>query len=144
MLFRSDEDVDRILTHPLTMIGSDGLPHDRAPHPRLWGTFPRVLGHYVRERRLLALEAAVHKMTGLPARRFGLAGRGELRPGAAADLTLFDAGRVIDCASFDAPTTPPQGIRTVIVNGRVALHDGEQQDGRAGRVLRRVRAGAGR
>lgn len=136
----SDEDVDRILAHPLSMVGSDGLPHDRAPHPRLWGTFPRVLGHYVRERRLLALEAAVHKMTGLPARRFGLAGRGELRPGAAADVTLFDAAQVIDGASFDAPTTPPRGIRLVLVNGRVALHDGQPQDDRAGRVLRRMRA----
>jgi N-acyl-D-amino-acid deacylase len=136
----SDEDVDRILAHPLTMVGSDGLPHDRAPHPRLWGSFPRVLGHYVRERRLLALEAAVHKMTGLPARRFGLAGRGELRPGAAADVTLFDAGRVIDGATFDAPTTPPRGIHAVLVNGRVALQDGAPADDRAGRVLRRVRA----
>lgn len=136
----SDEDVDRILVHPLTMIGSDGLPHDAVPHPRLWGTFPRVLGHYVRERRLLALEAAVHKMTGLPARRFGLAGRGELRPGAAADVTLFDAAQVIDGASFDDPTTPPRGIRLVLVNGRVALQDGQPQDDRAGRVLRRLRA----
>jgi N-acyl-D-amino-acid deacylase len=136
----SDEDVDRILAHPLTMIGSDGLPHDAVPHPRLWGSFPRVLGHYVRERRLLALEDAVHKMTGLTARRFGLAGRGLLRAGLAADLTLFDPDRVIDGARFDAPTTPPQGIATVIVNGRVALHDGQPQDDRAGRVLRRVRA----
>lgn len=134
----SDEDVDRILAHPLTMIGSDGLPHDAVPHPRLWGSFPRVLGHYVRERRLLALEDAVHKMTGLPARRFGLAGRGELRPGMAADLTLFDPARIIDGASFDAPTTPPRGVATVIVNGRVALHDGQPQDDRAGRVLRRA------
>ena len=135
----SDEDVDRILAHPLTMIGSDGLPHDAVPHPRLWGSFPRVLGHYVRERRLLALEDAVHKMTGLTARRFGLAGRGLLRAGLAADLTLFDPDRVIDGARFDAPTTPPQGIAAVIVNGRVALHDGQPQDDRAGRVLRRVR-----
>ena len=135
----SDEDVDRILAHPLTMIGSDGLPHDAVPHPRLWGSFPRVLGHYVRERRLLALEDAVHKMTGLTARRFGLAGRGLLRAGLAADLTLFDPDRVIDGARFDAPTTPPQGIAAVIVNGRVALHEGQPQDDRAGRVLRRVR-----
>jgi N-acyl-D-amino-acid deacylase len=136
----SDEDVDRILAHPLTMIGSDGLPHDAVPHPRLWGSFPRVLGHYVRERRLLALEDAVHKMTGLTARRFGLAGRGLLRAGMAADVTLFDPVRVLDGARFDAPTTPPQGIATVIVNGRVALHDGQPLDDRAGRVLRRVRS----
>jgi N-acyl-D-amino-acid deacylase len=81
----------------------------------------------------------VHKMTGLTARRFGLAGRGLLREGLAADLTLFDPERVIDGASFDAPTTPPQGIATVVVNGRVALHDGQPQDDRGGRVLRRIR-----
>lgn len=136
----SDEDVDRILAHPLTMIGSDGLPHDRMPHPRLWGSFPRVLGHYVRERRLLALETAVHKMTALPARRFGLAGRGELRPGFAADLTLFDPAVVADGASFDAPTRAPLGIRSVLVNGRLALQDGVLADDRAGRVLKRLRA----
>jgi N-acyl-D-amino-acid deacylase len=135
----SDEDVDRILAHPLAMIGSDGLPHDRVPHPRLWGTFPRVLGHYVRERRLLALETAVHKMTGLPARRFGLAARGELRPGAAADVTLFDAARVLDGATFDDPIAAPTGLRMVLVNGRVAVDDGAQLDDRAGQVLRRVR-----
>ena len=135
----SDEDVDRILAHPLVMVGSDGLPHDQVPHPRLWGTFPRVLGHYVRQRRVLALEAAVHKMTGLTARRFGLAARGELRVGAAADVTLFDAGQVLDGATFDAPIAPPLGIRWVLVNGRVAVEDGQQADDRAGQVLRRVR-----
>ncbi len=134
----SDEDVDRILAHPLVMIGSDGLPHDEVPHPRLWGTFPRVLGHYVRQRRLLALEDAVHKMTGLTARRFGLAGRGELRPGAAADVTLFDAAVVLDGATFDAPVAPPAGIRWVLVNGRVAVDDGHQADDRAGQLLRRL------
>ncbi len=134
----SDEDVDRILTHPLAMIGSDGLPHDQVPHPRLWGTFPRVLGHYVRQRRLLALETAVHKMTGLPARRFSLTGRGELRPGAAADVTLFDADQVLDGASFDNPVAAPAGIHAVLVNGRVALLQGQSIDDRAGQVLRRV------
>ena len=136
----SDEDVDRILAHPLVMIGSDGLPHDQVPHPRLWGTFPRVLGHYVRQRRLLGLEAAVHKMTGLTARRFGLAARGELRVGAAADVTLFDAQQVLDGATFDTPIAAPTGIRWVLVNGRVAVDDGCQADDRAGQLLRRVRA----
>lgn len=135
----SDEDVDRILAHPLAMVGSDGLPHDQVPHPRLWGTFPRVLGRYVRERRVLALEIAVHKMTGLTARRFGLTTRGELRAGAAADVTLFDADRVLDGASFDDPTAVPVGIRLVLVNGRVALDQGQVVDDRAGQVLRRVR-----
>jgi N-acyl-D-amino-acid deacylase len=135
----SDEDVDRILAHPLVMIGSDGLPHDPVPHPRLWGTFPRVLGHYVRQRQLLALEAAVHKMTGLTARRFGLAARGELRVGAAADVTVFDAQRVLDGATFDVPVAAPTGIRWVLVNGRVAVDDGVQADDEAGQILRRVR-----
>jgi N-acyl-D-amino-acid deacylase len=135
----SDEDVDRILAHPLVMIGSDGLPHDPVPHPRLWGTFPRVLGHYVRQRKLLALEAAVHKMTGLTARRFGLAARGELRVGAAADVTVFDAEQVLDGATFDVPVAAPTGIRWVLVNGRIAVDDGQQADDRAGQVLRRVR-----
>ena len=136
----SDEDVDRILAHPLVMIGSDGLPHDPVPHPRLWGTFPRVLGQYVRQRKLLALEAAVHKMTGLSARRFGLATRGELRPGGAADLTVFNAEQVLDGATFDAPIAAPTGLRWVLVNGRVAVDDGRQADDRAGQVLRRVKA----
>jgi len=94
----------------------------------------------VRQRRLLALETAVHKMTGLTARRFGLAARGELRVGAAADVTLFDAERVLDGATFDAPVAAPAGIRWVLVNGRVAVDDGHQADDRAGQVLRRVRA----
>ncbi len=135
----SDEDVDRILAHPLVMIGSDGLPHDPVPHPRLWGTFPRVLGHYVRQRRLLALEAAIHKMTGLTAQRFGLAARGELRVGAAADVTVFDAEQVLDRATFDVPIAAPTGIRWVLVNGRIAVEDGRQADDRAGQILRRVR-----
>lgn len=134
----SEEDVARILAHPLTMVGSDGLAHDARPHPRLWGTFPRVLGHYVRERRLLTLETAVHKMTGLPARRFGLGGRGQLAPGFAADLVVFDAERVQDRATFDDPMRPAVGIRAVFVNGRLACSEGETVDGHAGRVLRRL------
>lgn len=133
----SEGDVERILAHPLAMIGSDGLPHDQSPHPRLWGSFPRVLGHYARDRKLFALETAVHKMTGLTARRFGLAGRGLVRPGAAADLTLFDAATVTDRASFDAPTEAPAGIAWVLVNGRVAVEGGDVVDAHAGQLLER-------
>lgn len=133
----SDGDVERILAHPLVMVGSDGLPHDRSPHPRLWGSFPRVLGHYARGRRLFALETAVHKMTGLTARRFGLAGRGLLQAGAAADLTLFDAENISDRATFDAPTEAPAGIAWVMVNGRVAVEAGTVVDDHAGQLLRR-------
>ncbi|MDP1650503.1 MAG: D-aminoacylase [Rubrivivax sp.] len=133
----SDADVERILAHPLAMIGSDGLPGDGVPHPRLWGTFPRVLGHCARERGLLALEAAVHKMTGLTARRFGLAGRGLLQPGCSADVTVFDAGAVADRATYADPTAAPLGIAWVLVNGQLAVDHGEVAHGHAGALLRR-------
>jgi N-acyl-D-amino-acid deacylase len=136
----SDEDVERILAHPLCMVGSDGLPHDAHPHPRLWGSFPRVLGHYARERRLLALEQAIHKMTGLPARRFGLAGRGLVQPGHAADLVLLDANTVRDEASFAEPRRAPQGIHRVWVNGRTVVEQGQTTGARPGALLLR-RAG---
>ena len=130
------EDVERVLAHPLAMIGSDGLPHDQHPHPRLWGSFPRVLGHYVRERGLLPLERAVHKMTGLPARRFGLRDRGTIAPGQAADLVLLDAATVRDTATYERPQSLAEGIAMVMVNGRVAVRDGEHLDLHAGRRLR--------
>lgn len=132
----SDEDVTRILSHPLAMIGSDGLPHDRFPHPRLWGAFPRVLAHYGRERGLLTLEQAVHKMTGLTAQRFGLRDRGVLRAGAAGDLVLFDPARFADRADYAAPTLPAEGLEAVWVNGHLAWNQG-QLLARAGRVLAR-------
>lgn len=133
-----ETDVQRILSAPLTMVGSDGLPHDRQPHPRLWGTFPRVLGHYARELRLFPLEAAVHKMTGLPAERFGLQGRGSLQPGSAADIVIFDPEHVDDRANYDTPTETPAGIEAVFVNGRLAVERGQMRDGHAGQVLRRT------
>ena len=136
--FAMDEaDVERILAHPLTMIGSDGIPQDAVPHPRLWGSFPRVLGHYARDRGLLSLEAAVHKMTGLTARRFGLAARGLVAPGHFADLVLFDPATVADRARFDDPVQPPQGIGTVLLNGRVVVDEGAVTELRAGRLLQR-------
>ena len=136
--FTMDEaDVRRILAYPETMIGSDGLPHDVFPHPRLWGTFPRVLGHYARDVGLFPLEQAVHKMTGLSAARFGLSDRGVLREGAFADLVLFDPETVIDRASFEAPTTPAAGIDLVLVNGRAVWRDGETTGARPGRAIRR-------
>ena len=131
-----EDDVQRVLRHPATMIGSDGLPHDVHPHPRLWGTFPRVLGHYSRDLGLFPLEIAVHKMTALSARQFKLAGRGELRPGAFADVTLFDADTVIDVATFEHPIATAHGIRCVIVNGEVAYAAGAAAPTRAGRFLR--------
>jgi N-acyl-D-amino-acid deacylase len=134
----SEEDVRRVLAFPHTMIGSDGLPHDVHPHPRLWGTFPRVLGHYCREVGLFGLEQAVHKMTGLSARTFGLAGRGMLAPGAFADVTVFDPERVIDTATFERPATPATDIAFVLVNGALVWRDGRVTGARPGRVLRRT------
>jgi N-acyl-D-amino-acid deacylase len=119
------------------MIGSDGLPEDQHPHPRLWGTFPRVLGHYVRERGVLGLEDAVHRMTGRSARCFGLVDRGVLRVGARADICVFDPGAVRDAATYEDPTRPAVGIRHVLVNGTLALLDGMPTGARPGRVLRR-------
>lgn len=136
--FRMDEDdVRRILAHPDVMIGSDGLPADRHPHPRLWGTFPRVLGHYARDLGLFTLAQAVHRMTGLTAARFGIAGRGLLRQGGCADIVVFDPARVADRASFEHPATPASGIEMVIVNGVVAWRDGGATGARAGQALRR-------
>ena len=132
-----EDDVRRVLSYPRAMIGSDGLPFDERPHPRLWGTFPRVLGHYAREVGLFSLEEAVRRMTGLPAATFGLSGRGVIAPGAAADLVLFDAETVIDRASFEEPTRAAAGIELVLVNGTPVWRDGAATGARPGRVLRR-------
>jgi len=137
--FSMDEaDVERILAYPETMIGSDGLPHDEFPHPRLWGAFPRVLGHYARERGLFSLEQAVHKMTGLPASRLRLAQRGLIAPGCHADLVVFDAKRIADAATFAQPRAPAVGVVSVYVNGTLAWHEGRSTGARPGRVIRRV------
>src|SRR5690242_19905369 len=133
----NEADVQRILAHRLAMIGSDGLPHDAFPHPRLWGTFPRVLGHYARDVGLFPLEEAVRKMTSLPAAEFGLKGRGKLAPGLAADLVVFDPATVIDRATFDAPTTPSAGIEMVLVAGTPVWREGRPTGARPGRALRR-------
>jgi N-acyl-D-aspartate/D-glutamate deacylase len=133
----NQDDVDRIMCHPLSMIGSDGLPHDQRPHPRLWGSFPRVLGHYVRERKLLSLEQAVHKMTGLSARRFGLQRRGLIKQGHAADLVVFDPLTIHDEATFDDPVRTSAGIHSVWVHGHRVWADGLSTGARSGRTLRR-------
>jgi N-acyl-D-amino-acid deacylase len=134
-----EADVQRILAFEHTMIGSDGLPHDAAPHPRLWGSFPRILGHYARGLNLFPLETAVYKMTGLTAKSFGLRDRGVLKEGAFADITLFDAGKVDEAASFARPIQPARGIETVIVNGSMVWKNGKPTGERPGQVLRRSR-----
>jgi N-acyl-D-amino-acid deacylase len=132
-----ENDVQRILAFDDTMIGSDGLPHDATPHPRLWGTFPRVLGHYSRDLGLFPLETAVYKMTGLTAAKFGLGNRGVLRQGAHADITLFHAETVSDAADFQDSTRPTVGIETVIGGGTPVWRDGKATGARPGRVLTR-------
>lgn len=131
----AEEDVTRILTSTAAMIGSDGLPEDIHPHPRLWGTFPRVLGRYVRERNVLSLENAVWRMSGLSASRFNFRERGEVRVGFFADLCVFDPLLVLDRATFERPTLPATGIRHVLVNGQLAMFDGQLTGVRAGHVL---------
>jgi N-acyl-D-amino-acid deacylase len=144
VLFQLDEaDLRRVLAHPRVMVGSDGsalAPYgelgEGKPHPRSYGTFPRVLAEYVREQRLLTLAQAVHKMTGMPARRLGLRDRGVLRPGARADLVVFDPRRVADRATYEEPHAYPEGIEHVLVNGRFVIRDGEHTGNLPGRVLR--------
>ncbi|MGZ5238914.1 MAG: N-acyl-D-amino-acid deacylase family protein [Caldimonas sp.] len=136
--FLMDEgDVQRILAFDETMIGSDGIPVGEKPHPRLWGTFPRVLGHYSRDVGLFPLETAVWKMTGLTARNFGLRDRGTLAIGRHADIVVFDAATIRDAATYEAPTRPAEGIAAVIVNGAVTWQDGRHSGARSGQVLRR-------
>lgn len=142
----SEDDVETVLRHSQCMVASDGeaLPLDRTgalgkPHPRSFGTFPRVLGRYVRARRMLGLEEAVRKMTGLPAMRLGLHDRGVIAEGAWADLTLFDPREVEDRATYEQPVVAPVGIKHVVVNGKPVVAEGRLLGTRPGRVLRRGR-----
>ena len=133
-----EEDLQRILVHPATMVGSDGeIPifGKNHPHPRSYGTFARVLGVYVREKKLLPLEAAVRKMSAFPAQRLGLADRGVLRPGLKADIAIFDPATVRDTATFEKPHSYAEGVQYVLVNGRVAFENGAMTAERPGRVL---------
>jgi N-acyl-D-amino-acid deacylase len=133
-----EDDVRRVLSHPRSMVGSDGLPHDKHPHPRLWGAFPRVLARYWREQNLFSMEQAVHKMTGLSACNFRLGKRGEIREGWFADVVVFDPARIRDMATYESPLARSEGIAHVIVNGQLAFTaDATERVQRAGRVLSR-------
>ncbi|MEP6789948.1 MAG: D-aminoacylase [Ramlibacter sp.] len=133
-----EDDVRRVISHPRSMIGSDGLPHDRHPHPRLWGAFPRVLARYWREQQLFTMEQAVHKMTGLSARNFRLRERGELRAGWFADVVVFDAARIRDVSTYEKPLAQCEGVALVFVNGALGFEAGGAAEGRGGRLLRRT------
>jgi len=133
-----EEDLQRILVHPATMIGSDGeIPifGRNSPHPRSYGTFARVLGVYVREKELLSLETAVQKMSAFPAQRLGLADRGVLRVGMKADMAIFDPARVRDTATFEKPHSYAEGVTHVIVNGQIVFENGAMTAARPGRIL---------
>jgi N-acyl-D-aspartate/D-glutamate deacylase len=136
----AEDDMRRILAHAATMIGSDGLPDDPRPHPRLWGTFPRVLGRYSREEKLFSTADAIHRMTAMPAQRFGLERRGMLREGYHADLVLFDPETIIDTATFADPMRPAVGIEGVWVNGVLSYTAEGATGDRAGRFLARGKA----
>lgn len=135
----SEQDVQKILAHPLTMVGSDGLPVDPLPHPRLWGAFPRVLGHYSRDLKLFSLPEAIRKMTRMSADRFGLDDRGRIAVGAAADLVLFDPIKVKDAATFTQPQQLAEGIEAVWVNGILSYAQKTVTGVRAGKFLARQR-----
>jgi N-acyl-D-amino-acid deacylase len=134
----SEDDVITVMRHPSTMIGSDGLPTLAGkPHPRLYGTFARVLGRYARDLGVLSLAEAVHRMSGFPAAKFGLKDRGRLAPGAFADLVLFDPATIIDKGTFEDPKQPPAGVIGVWVNGQAVVRDGAATAARPGSALRR-------
>lgn len=139
----SEDNLKRFLSLPYVMIGSDSSARSRTgltckgkPHPRGFGSFPRFLGRYVRNKKLMSMTSAVHKITMLPARTFGINGRGVLKKGAFADIVVFDPKRIIDRATFDKPFLKPEGIYYVIVNGLPEVWEGEITGATAGKILR--------
>lgn len=134
-----EEDIIRIMRHPSTMIGSDGIETESGkPHPRLYGTFPRVLGRFVRDKEVLSLEEAVKKMTSMAFDKLGIEKRGLLKEGYFADIVIFDPETIADTATYEKPRQFPIGIRDVLVNGELTVHEGKHTGARGGKVLRRV------
>ena len=139
--FMSEDDVETVMKHPMVGIASDAGVNvfgSGVPHPRGYGNAVRVLGHYVRDRKVISLEEAVRKLSSLPARQFNFEQRGEIREGWAADLVVFDPATVGDTATFDAPHAYPTGMTHVMVNGHLVVRDGATTDERGGQVLRRL------
>ena len=141
---RAERDVEYFLSHPIGMIGSDGnavsptgSQSQKQIHPRFYGTYPRILGRYVRERSLISLETAIRKMTGMPAARLGMNDRGQVLEGFVADLVLFDQKKIIDHSTFDKPHQLSEGVQYLLVNGEHVISNGVHTQSRAGRVLRR-------
>ena len=136
---QTDSDFEQIMRHPGHMVGSDAVLLGNAPHPRTYGTYPRFLGRWVRERAVVPLEAMIRRMSGFPAARFGLVDRGNLAPGMAADIVVFDPTTVVDNATFEQPRQLPTGISHVIVNGTFVVDDGRHTGSTPGRPLYRGR-----
>jgi N-acyl-D-amino-acid deacylase len=135
----NEEDVRTIMRDPQIMVGTDALATGSKPHPRAFGTYPRLLGKYVREERVLELPEAIRKMSLFPAQKFGLKDRGVIREGAFADLVIFDANAVLDTATYNNPIQSPRGMPYIMVNGQMAVEDGRVTGARVGHVLRRGR-----
>ncbi|GBU09160.1 hypothetical protein AwWohl_02980 [Gammaproteobacteria bacterium] len=133
-----ESDMQRVLKHPLSMVGSDGLPNDPRPHPRLWGSFARVLGHFSRDLGLFPLHEAIYKMTGLSAQRYGIVKRGRILEGYHADLVLFNPHTILDIASFTDPIQCAQGIEYVWVNGKCAFKNQQSTHAQSGIFLKRI------
>ena len=132
----AEGDVTRIMKHPAVNFITDGLLGGSKPHPRVYGTFPRILGRYVREQKVLSLEEAVRKMTSLPAQKLRLKKKGVITENYDADVTVFNPETIIDRATFEDPRRFPSGIEWVIVNGKVVVENGEHTGARPGRTIR--------
>jgi len=138
--FGAEVDLVAIMQHPTTSIACDcGASLSERLHPRGWGSYPRVLGEYVREKKVLSLQAAIHKMTALPARTIGMLDRGLLKPGMAADIAVFDAESIIDHATYQDPTAVSEGVVYTIVNGGIAWRNGAATGVQGGKTLARPR-----
>jgi N-acyl-D-aspartate/D-glutamate deacylase len=137
--FGSEADLVKILQEPVTSMACDcGATTQTRVHPRFYGSFPRLLGRYVREQKIMSWEEAIRKSSGLPAATIGMVDRGFIAPGMAADIAVFDPATIIDHSTYDNPSAPPEGIKHLLVNGQFAVRDGVATGARAGKALKRT------